>query len=60
MKMLVAFTLTALSAFTQIVAAQTGTAPFCLQTLAGANRVYTTMGDCERARGNTSAVQCIT
>jgi len=50
----------AFSAAPQIAAAQIGNAPFCLQTSTGARCVYATMGDCERARGNLSAVQCIT
>jgi hypothetical protein len=40
--------------------AQTGSAPFCLQSSTGAKCIYMTMGDCERARGDSSIVQCIT
>jgi hypothetical protein len=43
----------------QGAAAQTGNAPFCLQTAGGAKCVYMTMGECERARGSSSA-QCMT
>ena len=50
----------ALHAMPQIAAAQTGSAPFCLQTAAGARCVYATMGDCERARTSPSSGQCIT
>jgi hypothetical protein len=57
MKMLVL--IIALSASPKLAAAQTGNAPFCLQTSTGANCAYITMGDCERARGDTSAAQCI-
>jgi hypothetical protein len=60
MKTLVASTIVALAAVAKIATAQTGSAPFCLQTSTGAKCVYTTMGDCERARGSTSAAQCIT
>jgi hypothetical protein len=60
MKTLVVFTIVALAAVAQTAAAQTGGAQFCLQTSAGARCVYTTMGDCERARGSISAAQCIT
>jgi hypothetical protein len=60
MKMLLASALIALAGLAQPAAAQTGSAPFCLATSGGANCVYTTMGDCERARGNTSSAQCIT
>ena len=42
-------------------AAQTGTAPFCLQTPSGGARcVFGSMGECESARGSTSGAQCIT
>ena len=50
----------ALCATPQVAAAQTGTAPFCLQTVAGARCVFGTMGDCERARGDAPSTQCIT
>jgi hypothetical protein len=43
--------------------AQTGTAPYCLQSQAGARCVFGTMGECESARGSTgdtAAGQCIT
>jgi hypothetical protein len=50
----------AFSVVAQIAAAQTGNAPFCLQTAGGAKCAYMTMAECERARGNSSASQCIT
>jgi hypothetical protein len=58
--------ITALLAFvavctvSQIAIAQTGTAPFCLQTPAGTRCVFGTMGECESARGSASSGQCIT
>ncbi len=57
MKMLVL--ILALSAWPKLVAAQTGNAPFCLQTSTGTSCAYITMGDCERARGDAAATQCI-
>jgi len=39
--------------------AQSGSAPFCIQTAGGARCVFATMADCERAASTTSA-QCIT
>ena len=50
----------ALCAMPQVVAAQTGTSPFCLQTAAGARCIFMTMAACERARGDISSYQCIT
>jgi hypothetical protein len=50
----------ACSAMPQVAAAQTGSAPFCLQTLTSVRCVYATMGDCERARADNSNDQCIT
>jgi hypothetical protein len=49
----------ALSFVPQAAAAQTGSAPFCLQTAAGARCVFGTMSECESARGNSSG-QCMT
>jgi len=49
----------ALSSAPNAAAAQAGSAPFCLQTSAGARCSYSTMGDCERARGDAPATQCI-
>jgi hypothetical protein len=49
----------ALSSGPNAAAAQAGNAPFCLQTSAGARCSYSTMGDCERARGDAPATQCI-
>jgi hypothetical protein len=60
MKTFVTAMMMVLGSMAQLAAAQTGTAPFCLQTAAGAKCVYSTMGECERARGNSSASQCIT
>src|SRR5258708_6660945 len=41
--------------------AQTGNAPFCLKTATGQlNCGYSTMAQCEQARGSQSADQCIT
>jgi hypothetical protein len=50
----------ALCAMPEVVAAQTGNAPFCLQTGAGVRCIYATADDCERARGSLSSDQCIT
>jgi hypothetical protein len=59
MRTLCVLTIMLLCTLTEI-AAETGNAPFCLQTSSGAKCVYMTMGDCERARGDTSGTQCIT
>ena len=40
-------------------AAQSGNGQYCIQTAAGARCLFDTMGDCERARGNSST-QCMT
>jgi hypothetical protein len=50
----------ALHATPQLAAAESGTGLFCLQTAAGARCVFTTMGECEKARGDTPSSQCIT
>jgi hypothetical protein len=50
----------ALCGVPQAAAAQTGTAPFCLQTPTGTRCTFGTMGDCENARAGTSSSQCIT
>jgi hypothetical protein len=55
-----AIAISALCLTSHVAAAQTGTAPFCLQGLLGTRCVYGTMGACEAARGNTSPDQCIT
>jgi len=60
MRTLVVLTIMLLCTLTEIAVAQTGNAPFCLQTSGGAKCVYMTMGDCERARGDSSVAQCIT
>jgi len=60
MQRLVILTINLLVAQQSVATAQTGSAPFCLQTLSGAQCVYMTMGECERARGDTSVAQCIT
>jgi hypothetical protein len=53
--------LLAIYAVPQPAAAQTGTAPYCLQSpLLGTRCAYGTMGECENARGSTSSAQCIT
>ncbi len=59
MKMAIACMSIVLSGPVQIAAAQTGNAPFCLQTVGGAKCAYMTMGECERARGSSSGTQCI-
>jgi hypothetical protein len=53
----------ALCAAPHAVGAQTGTAPFCLQTVSGTRCVFGTIGECEAARGNTGDTvpgQCMT
>jgi len=53
----------AVSATLEPATAETGTAPFCLQTSTGARCVFSTMGDCESARGSggsTAPGQCMT
>ena len=51
-----------LSGALQIAAAQTsGNAPFCLKTSTGQlSCSYSTMAECEQARGSQSSDQCIT
>jgi hypothetical protein len=45
----------------QFAAAQSGTAPFCLQTMSGTRCVFSTMGECEQAKGRTTFFeQCLT
>jgi hypothetical protein len=64
MKSLAAFAaIVTLCVTPNVAAAQTGTAPFCLQTATGTRCAFGTMGECESARGNTgdtSPGQCIT
>jgi hypothetical protein len=60
MKAFLAGAVVALGLLSRIALAQNGTSPFCLQTAAGAKCAYMTMAECERARGNSSASQCIT
>jgi hypothetical protein len=60
MKAFLASVIVALGLLPRIAFAQNGTSPFCLQTAAGAKCAYMTMAECERARGNSSASQCIT
>jgi hypothetical protein len=61
MRILVAaVAMAALGAVSNDAAAQTGTAPYCLQSLLGTRCIYGTMGECEAARGDTSPDQCIT
>ena len=50
-----------LSATPQVAAAQSGTAPYCLQTSGGTRCVFSTMGECEAAKGKTTYFeQCLT
>jgi hypothetical protein len=50
-----------LLALPDVAAAQTGTAPFCLQTIAGTRCIFSTMGECEAAKGRTTFFeQCLT
>jgi hypothetical protein len=60
MKALATTAIVALFALPQLAAAQSGNAPFCLQTAGGARCVFSTMGECESARGSSSAGQCMT
>jgi hypothetical protein len=61
MKLLASIVIVAVCLLPQSVKAQSGTAPFCLQTPGGGARcVFGTMGECESARGSTSSAQCIT
>jgi hypothetical protein len=53
------FLVMALAAAPNAAVAQTGNGTFCLQTSAGAKCSYSTMGDCEQARGDAPATQCI-
>jgi hypothetical protein len=59
MKMLLVWAAVTLAVAPGTAAAQSGTAPFCIQTAAGARCVFATMADCERMARATSA-QCIT
>jgi len=52
--------LIALSALPQLAAAQSGAGQFCLQTAAGARCVFSSMGECEKAKANSPSGQCIT
>ena len=60
MKMLPALSISVIPVLMQGAAAQTGNSPFCPQSSTGAKCIYMTMGDCERARGESSTAQCIT
>jgi hypothetical protein len=61
MKLLAAaVAIAAIFATPDVAAAQTGTAPYCIQTLLGTRCVFGTLGECEAYRGNTSPDQCIT
>ena len=62
MKSLAAAASVALCAMAQIAAAQvSGTAPFCLQTVTGTRCTFSTMGECEAAKGRTTYFeQCLT
>ena len=59
MKMLLTISVFMSSLTPQIANAQTGSAPFCLQTAAGAQCVFGTMTECENARGDAPG-QCMT
>jgi hypothetical protein len=54
--------LTALCSTPQIAAAQvSGTAPYCLQTVTGTRCIFSTLGACEAAKGQTTYFeQCLT
>jgi hypothetical protein len=50
-----------LFAMPQTAAAQTGTAPYCLQTTMGTRCMFSTMAECEAAKGKTTYFeQCLT
>ena len=50
-----------LCAMPQTAAAQTGTSPYCLQTAMGTRCMFSTMADCEAAKGRTTYFeQCLT
>ena len=50
-----------LCAMPQTAAAQTGTSPYCLQTTMGTRCMFSTMADCEAAKGKTTYFeQCLT
>ena len=56
-----AVAIAALCATPQVAAAQTGTAPFCLQTQGGTRCVFGTIAECEAAKGRTTwPEQCMT
>jgi hypothetical protein len=56
-----AVAIAALFATPQPAAAQSGTAPYCLQTVNGTRCVFATMGECEQAKGRTTFFeQCLT
>ena len=56
-----AIAMAGLWATAQGAAAQTGTAPFCLQTNMGTRCIFGTMGECEAAKGKTTYFeQCMT
>ena len=45
----------------QFAAAQSGSAPYCLQTTMGTRCMFSTMADCEAAKGKTTYFeQCLT
>jgi hypothetical protein len=55
MKLLVAgVAMAGLCAVSNDAAAQTGTAPYCLQTNTGTRCIFGTMGECEAAKGKTT------
>lgn len=51
----------AISATPQLAAAQSGSSPYCLQTTMGTRCMFSTMADCEAAKGKTTYFeQCLT
>jgi hypothetical protein len=50
-----------ISATPQLAAAQSGTSPYCLQTAMGVRCMFSTMAECEAAKGKTTYFeQCVT
>lgn len=60
MKLVTCTAILALWCASQPAAAQSGTAPFCLQTPGGTSCTFSTMGACENSRNSMSSAQCIT
>ena len=56
-----AVAIVALCATPQVAAAQTGISPYCLQTAMGTRCMFSTMAECEAAKGKTTYFeQCMT